>query len=214
MATSLSLMTNWDTLEMEMSLKNVLAMASIPQMMHYLTLVHSKLAFWGSLGHFPAPKQPKEPLSGPLWIPITTQHVSGLVLNMIMSPKQSQFEEKCVWFGCFCHFYSSKMSLLRFCLFLTDPKHHLGTRIHSTHQELQFERKRSFLAQFVQEIWAKPWHKLYQKCQKWPPPSWYSNPLQFFFGGSFSTAKANLKISTSQATLMLTFSIPRYKYSA
>ena len=87
----------WPTFVMDMSLKNVLAMASIPQMMHYLTLVHSKLAFWGSLGHFPAPKQPEEPLSGPLWIPITTQHVSGLVLNMIMSPKQSQLEEKCVW---------------------------------------------------------------------------------------------------------------------
>ena len=193
---------------MNISLKTVLAMALLP-------LFDPSSHKIGLLGHFPALLQTGEPFSGLILIPIVTQHVTGLVSNMIMSPKiytRKESASECVILQFFS--ISTALPLPRFCLFVTDPKHRLGIIIYSTHQELQFERKRSFLAQFVQEIWAKPWHKLYQKCQKWPPPSCYRNPLQFFFGGSFSTAKANLKISTSQATLMLTFPIPRYKYSA
>ena len=89
-------MINCLTLEMDMSLKNVLAMASTSNMMHYLTLIHLKLAFWGNLGHFLAQPQLGEALSGPSLIPIATLHVSDLVLNMIMSPKQPRLEEKCV----------------------------------------------------------------------------------------------------------------------
>ena len=87
-------MINCPTLVMDMSLKNVLAMASTSNMMHYLTLVHLKLAFWGNLGHFLAPPQLGEALSGPFLIPTATLHVSDLVLKMIMSPKQPHLEEK------------------------------------------------------------------------------------------------------------------------
>ena len=118
----------------------------------FLNPDHIKLAFWGSLGHFPAPPQPGEPISGTVWIPIATWHASGLVLTMIMSPKQPHLKRKMpqnVWFGSLSYFYSFTVSLPCFCLFLTDLKHYLGTSIHSAFQELQFECKRRFLAHFV-----------------------------------------------------------------
>ena len=36
---------------------------------------------------------------------------------------------------------------------------------------LHFERKHSYLAQFIQEILAEPWHQFEKKGQKRPPPS-------------------------------------------
>ena len=37
--------------------------------------------------HFLAPPQLGEPLSGPIWISVVTQHVPGLVFNWIVSPQ-------------------------------------------------------------------------------------------------------------------------------
>ena len=41
---------------------------------------------------------------------------------------------------------------------LTNSQHHMGITTNSSLQELQFERKSSFQARFVQEILAEPWH--------------------------------------------------------
>ena len=54
---------------------------------------------------------------------------------------------------------------------LTNTQHHLGITTNFSLQELKFERKRSFLAWFVQEILVEPWHHFEKKGQKRPPPS-------------------------------------------
>ena len=61
--------------------------------------------------------------------------------------------------------------LPHFSLALMDPRHHPSITTYSPLQKLQFERKRSFLAWFIKEILAEPWHKFEKKGQKKLPPS-------------------------------------------
>ena len=58
-----------------------------------------------------------------------------------------------------------------FSLSLTNLQHHLSITTYSLLQELQFERKHSFIAWIIPEIIAEPWHQFEKKQQKRPPPS-------------------------------------------
>ena len=117
-------------------------------------------------GHFLAPLQPGVPTMG-YW--------SWICLQEVMPWRKKLLN---LWFGSFCHSYCFLIYLPCSCLFFTDTKHHLGVSTCFTLQELWFEPKRRLLAPLVQEIWAKPWHRLHQKRQKRPPPLW-SLPTDF-----------------------------------
>ena len=108
------------------------------------------------VNHLVSPVQPRE-LREPMELikdlicnPIA-QCVTELAFDMNVLPKSNierrNVSEQMIWH--FCHFCCSMMYLLHFPPFLTDFKHHLGLLTHSALQELQFERKRSLLAQFV-----------------------------------------------------------------
>ena len=76
--------------------------------------------------------------------------------------------------------------LPRFSLSLTNPQHHLGITTNSPLQELEFERKRSFLAWFVQEILAKPWQQFEKKRAKRVylsnSPMWPRRRVKMYWG--------------------------------
>ena len=105
----------------------------------------------GILGHLPASLQPREPSEDPFCIPTATQCVTGagLSLNMNLSTKGNTKKILCDS-TIFAVSTLLRCNLPHFCLFLTDPKYHLGISNNSTFQELQFEHKRSLLAQFDQ----------------------------------------------------------------
>ena len=109
------------------------------------------------VNHLVSPVQPRE-LREPMELikdlicnPIA-QCVTELAFDMNILPK-SNIERRNVseqMICHFCHFCCSMMYLLHLPPpFLTDFKHHLGLSTHSALQELQFERKRSLLAQCV-----------------------------------------------------------------
>ena len=133
-----------------MPLRRYLATRQMPQMVHLFTLIHLKLAFWAIYQPHCSPGSPVRTHSA---FPQLLNVSQAQAYHLTRICQQRAIQKKILCDSTiFAVSTLLRCNLPHFCLFLTDPKYHLGISNNSTFQELQFEHKRSLLAQFAREI--------------------------------------------------------------